>query len=431
MKRAVVLLLSAIALVLAGCTIPGGPPLPDDMPTLVTPTTLATSTALVPTVSPANRLRPLPTPALVPTANQGEWHGYLALFPDGVIFLEWTEEDGGLTGTIEVAQFDSPTLFGVAAQARDLTGFRSGSRVNLTIPDGLGLPPAVEGTIEGPTLTLLIADTQGVVAPYPFTAATYLDWDHAVARLREEGARRASQGPVSTATVVAQARASSATATAMAESVTATAAAAGQQQGAVNKANAALALALARLEQDGVRLQATATLDGPLRNYDHDWTQLQDAYATLRQQASKQPLDCAQLTIIQYQLGVVQRAHSAIKYDRAAFDAAVGVAKTSLGAVQQDIQAVQDAWDVLQQVAATNASGSPRPRYSQPDVNGAVQSAQRRIDAAGVGIDGAQGRASDYDTKADALDKMASDFVAAMTCVKVPTPSPTPPRPAR
>jgi hypothetical protein len=132
----------------------------------------------------------------------------------------------------------------------------------------------VEGTIAGPTLTLFIADPQGVVAPYPFDAATFLDWDRAVARLRDEGERRASQGAVSTATVVAQARGNAAAATAQAEGVTATAAAVGRRQEAVDTANAALAAALGRLSQDSRRLQAAATFDGPMRNYARDWAEM-------------------------------------------------------------------------------------------------------------------------------------------------------------
>src|SRR5262249_14967735 len=161
-------------------------------------------------------------------------------------------------------------------------------------------------------------------------------------------------------------------------------------------------------DQDGTRLQAAAVFDGPMRNYDHDWALMQGSYATLRQQATSRPLDCAQLSTIQYQFGVVQRAHSAIKYDRTAFDAAVGVAQTSLGAVQQDILGVQEAWATLQQAGAMNPGGSPTPRYAQADVDGALQAAQQQIDSAGVVISGAQGQASDYDTKAVALDKTAS-----------------------
>jgi hypothetical protein len=289
----------------------------------------------------------------------------------------------------------------------------------------------VAGIIEGPTLTLYIADEHGVVAPYPFAAATYLDWDRAVAGLRADGERRASQGAVSTATVVAQTRASTATATAQAEEVTATAAAVGQRREAVSEANAALAAALGRLAQDSTRLQDAATFDGPIRNYARDWAGMQADYATLRQQAGKEPLDCAQLGVVQYQLGVVQSAHSAVEHDRAAFDAAVGVARTSLGAVQQDILAVQEAWAVLQQAVATNTGGTPTPRYSQTDVETAIQAARQQIDVASSDINGAQDRAADYDGKAAGLDKTASDFVATLACVTVTPPPATPTPPAR
>jgi hypothetical protein len=135
--------------------------------------------------------------------------------------------------------------------------------------------------------------------------------------------------------------------------------------------------------------------------------------------------------MVRYQLGIVRHTHGAIKNDRVAFDAAVSVASANLGAVQTDILAAQEAWATLQRAVAANTDSTSPPRYAQADVDRAVQAAQQQIDTANVGINGAQGRAADYDERAATLDQTASDFVAALTCVKTPTPTVTPPAPVR
>ncbi len=412
MRLLALMVLIAVSL-LAGCAIPGDVPSPNATPTAPQATTVPaisapTSTATIPPApptAPAPTVAPTPTAALTPTAIANDLRGYLATFSDGYMFVEWTENSGSLSGTIQSAGPKSKTGYGIATSSAGFTGIRADNRVTLTIPAGLGFATTLSGTVDGPTLTLFIPNQQGVTTPYTFRAATLTDYNRAVETLKQDDAQRA-----------AQARAAQATADAQNQAAQATASAQSKQQAAVRDANATLTTALRRLSDDSDRLKRDAKYDGVLKTYNDNWTRMQADYQKVTDGAAKKPLSCVQLSQVQVNFGQAEVAYGSIEVARGSFDVVQSVVTSDLKTVRADIQEVQRAFSALQRTVAANTIGSPAAQYSAADVDKAVSAANEVIAIASDAATQAQNQAASIDSKAAQLLKTGREFVATLKC---------------
>lgn len=407
MKRPLALLALVLALLLAGCTVPGDVPTQSATPTNLQATTMPvipapTSTATMP---PAPTSIPTPTVPPTPTTIVNDLRGYLATFSDGYMFVEWTDNGSTLSGTIQSAGPKSKTGFGIATSSAGFTGIRADSRVTLTIPAGLGFATTLSGTLDGSALTLFIPNQQGVTTPYAFRAATLTDYNRAVEALKQDDAQR-----------VAQAQAAQATANAQNQAAQATASTQSKQQAAVRDANATLADALRRLSNDSERLQRDAKYDGVLKTYNSNWATMQADYQRVTDGAAKKPLSCLQMSQIQVNLGTVEVDYGSIEVARGSFEVVQSAVDSDLKTVQAGIQDVQGAFSALQRAVAANTTGSPAPQYSATDVDKAVSAANEATATATNKASQAQSQASAIDGKAAQLLKRGTEFVATLKC---------------
>ena len=415
-------LLAILALVaasfLAGCSVPGTIPTPTASAVIpqsttvsapLTPTTTTTATP-IPTNTPTPPTPPTstatPTIPPTPTAIVNDLRGYLATFSDGYWFVEWTDNKGMLSGTIQSAGPKSKTGFGIVTSSAGFTGIRADNRVTLTIPAGLGFATTLSGTMEGSILTLFIPN-QGVTTPYPFRAATLTDYNRAVEMLKQDDAQRAAQARAPQATVDAQNQAAQATASAQK-----------RQYAAVEDANATLADALQRLSSDTGRLKRDANYESVLKTYNSNWAMMQAAYQKMTDSAAKKPLTCVQLSQVEVNLGQVEVAHGSIEVARGSLGVVQTAVDSDVRAVRADIQEVQNSFNVLQRAVASSEriEFAPTARYSTADVDKAVNVATDALATATNTAAQAKSQAGNIDNKAAQLLKDGRAFVATLKC---------------
>jgi len=113
--------------------------------------------------------------------------------------MQWTDNNGQLTGQIQVLSIDKSSQFMITSTNLAFTGLRSGSSVSLTIAQGLGIPTTWTGTVEGDTLSLVIPDANGFLRTTEFRAGAVGDYNTAAAAFRGALQQRAQQAQVAAA----------------------------------------------------------------------------------------------------------------------------------------------------------------------------------------------------------------------------------------
>jgi hypothetical protein len=117
---------------------------------------------------------------------------------NGVIFIQWTQAGGQVTGSAQAVYLDGATT---TAAHETIDGSIEGSNLTLSVqPDGLYGTSNLSGQLQGSGFVLSIPANSGSLVPVTFTPATAADYDSDVAALGE----RATQ--TSNAQAQAQAR---------------------------------------------------------------------------------------------------------------------------------------------------------------------------------------------------------------------------------
>jgi hypothetical protein len=405
------LFLIVLLALLAACTMPGtAAPTPSVSPTsasLHVAATSVTATRIVTTAKPTQTPTiPVPTntaPAVVTaTALHPDLTGYLGNFTNGVLFLEWTENAGNLSGTIQQALIRrDPTQLNITNVG--FTGLFDGSRLTLTIPQGFGFATTISGTLTNGTLTLFWPNEQGVVTPTTFKPATLTDYNRSVSILQQQ---------------VAQERALLQTAVAASTQVAATAQAMATQQQAVQDTNAALDHALTQLQQDARQLPDTAKYADVLARYAATWATMQRDEATMHDRAAKQPLTCTQLGLVQSQLGIVEVDNGQMGVNNGQLQVQATHVQDLIKSVVHDQQIVRAAWATLQQAVSADTPHTPTAGFDQQQIDNAINQAQQQIDAATQATQKTQQQATKYDQQAADLLQQAKQFVAQLHCTE-------------
>lgn len=332
-----------------------------------------------------------PTPALDPSLNLP---GYLAVYYDGAIFVEWTEVGGTLSGTLYSTGPDDENPDGLRSTTAGFTGILDDNQLALTIPQGLGFATTVSGLLDGDSLTLYFTDDNGSPTPAFLHRSTLAEYAQAVRTLGQETAQGipCAQEVEETATAIAA------------------------QQNAVEDANAALGYAISRLNDDVAQLAEDTDFTGVIDNYATDWADMQDDDEAMRAEAEVVPFDCFQLTNVEFALTELEYDVTEFEFNDTNLDYAVDTVNNDIAAAEQDIADVRAAFDELQAAVAGNTTGEPDAWFTQDDVDRAVGSAQEQIDASNEAIETAQAQAEDYDQQATELLAQGRNFVAGLTC---------------
>lgn len=334
-------------------------------------------------------------PALTPTLDAGlNLPGYVAIFLDGAIFVTWTESNGALAGTLYMTSPDDEIQGGFESQIVGFTGIRSGDQVSLSIPQGFGFLVTVSGTLAGETLTLYLADDSGYPVATVFQRGEISEYDQAVRTIQQ-------QGEQSTECIQAVA----VTATAIAE-----------RQDAVDTANAELDSALQQLATDVDTLETSTSFDDVFEAYANDWARMEAHDQEMRTAAAVAPLDCYQLSGVEYELSQISYDMTEIDYNGSSLDFRVDDINTKVERVETGIITVQDAFQRLGDAIAADTSNVSRPWFSEDDIDTAVSEARQEVDDTATAIEEAQEVATEYEEEASQLLLDAQGFVDGLTC---------------
>lgn len=112
--------------------------------------------------------------------------GWLFANADGVVFVQWTDTDGQLTGTAQVVGVNGqPPSESTSSSTVPVTGTLSGSTISLSF----GGNAEQFGTISGDTFAIDFPDRSGVLVPATFRAVAASVYNGAVQSLTASAAR--------------------------------------------------------------------------------------------------------------------------------------------------------------------------------------------------------------------------------------------------
>ena len=319
----------------------------------------ASSGAATPASSAASAAEATTPPAVTVAPNPAAagLSGYLAIASDGVVFLQWTQADGALTGSLTMAYTPSGDPTTLKTQNAAFTGVLSGSSVTLSFPEGLGVSTTWTGAFNGSSLVLSFATASGNLNTLTFAPASVADYNQALAQVQAQVQQ--AQGAASAA------------------------AAAQQQQQALQQAQQAIDQDVQQVQADlGYLPPDTTQLRADVHHIPDDLAQqakdvqqaLQDEQATLTaaQQNAAGGDVCGDANTVQGDANTVQGDENTVEGDGNTLS---GDVNTIQGATSQLQQAFQDLQGALAALPSYQPAGAP----SQQDVSSAMDAANKAV----------------------------------------------------
>lgn len=331
-------------------------------------------------------------------------NSFLSTSNNHVAFIQWTDNNGQLSGQLEEVYLSSNNALQVQQTHAAFTGTLTNSQVSLNFGSFFGIPEIITGTFDGNTLTLALPQSNGQLSSVVFNPSSIDDYNKAVSTFEGNVSQQASN-----ATATAQAQ------EIQAEDQQATATTLESQQQAVTNANNALSSALSSLQSDTNSLANDTNFKDVLQSYANDWQQMQKDYQQERSDASNGCANGNQYTVADDSYTVTDDLYS-IQDDGYSFNDVKMPISGDIQRVQQDIQTVQSDWQQLQNAVAANTTGTPAPAFSSNDVNKAIQAAQNQITSSQNALKNAQAQATNYDNEAKQLKQQADALAANMHC---------------
>lgn len=299
------------------------------------------STGQVSTAVPAAEA---PSTTLAATANpaQQALYGYLALANNGVVFIQWTEANGALSGTLTEAftSFDPANL---KHSSSPFTGVLSAGSVTLTFPQGFGTSTSWNGTLSGDSLILSYSADDGSLSTLTFHPGTVADYNAAVAEAQAAAAAAGAEQDAAASAAAAQ------------QAAEAQRAAAQQRlDNAVRSASSDVTTALGQLTSnvDSVEsnvsdmTQDATSADGALANVRGALARVQSAAAVTPMDDYQQSSVCYEVSGVDYEVGGITYYTDPVRNNgdlatqtAAAARGAAGDATTAISALERAIAA--------------------------------------------------------------------------------------------
>jgi hypothetical protein len=308
--------------------------------------------------------------------------GYLAVDSDNVAFIQFTEKQNQIAGHMEIVEETKDVPPQTQSSDYAFTGIQNGSAITITF-SALWTSKSILGTMNGNTLTLGLPQSDGHLASETFNGASTQQYNQAVTTLQRRTSQQDEQY---------------------------------KERQAVSDGNDYLRNALKTLEDDSNTL-ASFSETSTLSEYAKDWQQMQNDYATEKNDASK---GCGDNNYnhntVQYDDNTVGYDYNSITYDDNSLSYDKNTYDTNLSAVQSDVQDVNTDWTKLQNAAKANTSGTPEPAYAQSDIDTALANAQNAETTASNTWQSAKASADTYDSEASALKSKADAIPTGMHC---------------
>jgi chromosome segregation ATPase len=301
----------------------------------------------------------------------GGQHGYVASGKDWVIFLQFTEKEGRISGQVQAVGVEGGAFKHAEVRNPSFTGMRDGSNVSLNFA-GFLTEHTITGTASGDTLSLVMPQPNGLLARVEFKRATVEEYNAGAEKLKR---RIAEANEFRRKAQAAAARADEA-----------------RRQAA--EVAASLSRALESLNDRIADLDVTQRFEEALGRFDDHWREMREHEREFREKASARPLDTYKLNVAKYALDRLgfDRQHNG--FDRQNLNYAIADANERLKKTREAVLALREAWQSVQSVRASDGEDHLRVDVTEDQVNAAVGRVAAEIGKAEVAIGKADSRAT-------------------------------------
>jgi hypothetical protein len=272
--------------------------------------------------------------------------GYLASNEKEVIFIQFTEQGGQLSGQVQFFGAEGRGWKKAGANNASFTGIRDGSNVSLRFAVFF-TDRTINGTLSGDTLRLVLPQPDGRLATVEFRRASVSEYNAEVEKLRGQVAKS------NEATRQAQAE------EAHIEQL--------RQQAA--QVDDGIGRAYETLNEKVNGLDEALKFEEPLSGFDQHWREMQEHEKEFKGKAVARPLGGNQLNEIRYALQRLGYDQQHIGYDRQNLDYAIRNANREISGTREAAASLRTAWQELQSVRSTEAGHYIRSEINESQIN--------------------------------------------------------------
>jgi hypothetical protein len=318
-------------------------------------------------------------------------HGYAAAGKDWVIFLQFTEKEGRISGQVQAVRVEGGTFKHTEVRNPSFTGMRDGSNVSLNFA-GFLTERTVTGTLSGDTLSLVMPQPNGLLATLEFKRATADEYNAQAEKLKR---RIADTNEATRQAQAAAARTEEA-----------------RRQAADVAAN--LTRAYDALTDRIADLDVTPRLEETLVRFNEHWREMREHEKEFKEKASARPLDTYKFNDAKYALNRLGFDRQHVGFDRQNLDYAVAAANERIKKTREAVASLREAWEGLRSVRGSKAEGYLRVEVTEDQVNEAVVRAEAEIGKSERAIERADSQAGQIESQAAETYKRAEAMLGKL-----------------
>jgi hypothetical protein len=320
------------------------------------------------------------TSVQTPTTHPPAPGGYLASGSNYVLFIQFTNTNGTLSGEwneADVVTNTSKNMLQVSPFHTSFSAYLDGTQFNLDVSGH-----TYAGSFDGNNVTIEFPQQDGTLAPITLTPASIDDYNNAITNVQN---------------TVNQENQNTADAQATASTLAATATATTDEQNRLNYDLANIGGAINSLQSD-------ADFSSILKRYSNEITQMQRDY---QQEQSDANGGCANYGTVGVDDGTVQVDQGTIQTIDGSLQVQISSMQSDNANVEDFLQKIQQHWNNLGKVA---------PNVSQNDINTAIQNGTNAVNQGKSNLQSAQNQASGFDNQAKQIVGQADSLYNNMHC---------------
>ena len=342
-------------------------------------------------------------PTQAPTVSSDAPKGYLDSNASSVVFLQWTEKNGQLSGQLEEVYTDPQNALQTKNENEAFTGTHDGDNISISTSI-FGVTKTDTGTLKGDVFTLVVPNADGTLATLTFHPASIEEYNTAATALLQSISQQAAQATATEQTQETSAYNAQATATVQAD-----------LDQAVTDANTAVTADFQHLDTDRGILKQEQDLSSSTTPYQDDLKTMQSDVNTEQSDAKN---GCGNTGTNYAQVGSdearVGSDTAKIGSDDAGFQSSSQHVSADTDATAQRVATTRSDWTMLQAAIQANGGFAGAPTLQQ--FTDEVNATQTQITATKNAIDSQTKTVAGYDAQAKQLDQHSKDVYNGMHC---------------
>ena len=316
--------------------------------------------------------------------------GYLAATDQGIMFIQFTEQQGHLSGRIQSVSVEEAGLKRIEAKDGSLTGVREGTNVSLCSAEFFE-DSAVAGNLSDNSLSLALPQPNGTLATVEFKSATLQEYNKDVESLNEKidhanGEARASQA---------------------ANSSRREAELKGHAQGAYIFLNEQIKY-----------LAATPQFDEAVSLFNDHWREMQAHEKLFREKAGSHPLTRDRLDEARFALQQLGYDRQLIGSDREQLDSIIRDTNQRIAHARDALADLRAAGQARAAASPDDAADSATPDSKKDDITDLTGRTETEIKKVEDAIENAQSQAGTIEQQADETYKKAQELYGQLRIEK-------------